>query len=97
MGVVQVATGGGAGAAGSRACGVARADQVLELAAGVVADLSVGMVAGTAGNRDQRDVGDVGQAGRVAAMSTTVRGVGPVGVHDQGPAPQAPADAYRPA
>src|SRR6202044_3167995 len=53
-GVVQVAADRGAAAAGRGAGGVAGADQVLEGAAGVVADLAVGVVARTAGDGGQR-------------------------------------------
>ena len=59
-GVVQVASGCGAAAAGRGARGVAGADQVLEGAAGVVADLAVGVVAGTAGDGGQRGGEDPG-------------------------------------
>jgi hypothetical protein len=57
--VVQVAAGGGPGAARRGAPTVTGPDQVLESAAGVIAGLGAGVVAGAAGDRDQRDVRDV--------------------------------------
>ena len=62
-GVVQVAAGRGAAAAGRGAGGAASADQVDQGARGVVADLAVGVVAGTPGDRGQRGGQDARRAG----------------------------------
>src|SRR5271154_838936 len=56
----------------SRSQGAAGADQVLEFAAGPVARLGVGVVAGTAGDRDQADA----QAAQVILRSGAGRRVG---------------------
>src|SRR5579859_5225222 len=53
-GVVQVAAHGGPAAPGRGAARVTGPDQVGELAAGVVAHLAAGVVAGTPGDRSQR-------------------------------------------
>ena len=76
--MVQVAAGGGAAAAGRGAGGVAGADQVLEGAAGVVADLAVGVVAGTAGDGGQRGGEDSRWPGarRSGARGSGARGAG---------------------
>jgi hypothetical protein len=53
LSVIQVAAGGGLAAARGGAPGVAGGDQVLEGAAGPVAVLGLGMVAGAADDRVQ--------------------------------------------
>jgi hypothetical protein len=55
QGVVQVAAGGGAGAAGCGAAGATGPDEVLELAAGPVPGFGVAVVAAAAGDRCQPD------------------------------------------
>jgi hypothetical protein len=54
-GVVQVAAGGGAAAAGRGAPGAAGPDQVLELAAGPVPGFGLPVVAAATGDRSQMD------------------------------------------
>src|SRR5580704_5626680 len=65
-GVVQVAAGGGTAAARGGAGGVAGADQVLEFAAGPVAGLGAGVVAGPRGERGGEDAPRPGGGRRVA-------------------------------
>jgi hypothetical protein len=87
--MVQVTAGRGAAATRRRASGVAGPDQVLEGAAGVVADLCVRVVAGTAGDRDHANVEGTGGPGAGREMPTreaAVGGGGAVGVH-RGEAP----------
>src|ERR1700691_3949785 len=87
-GVVQVAAGGGPGAARRGAPVVACADQVGELAAGMVSDLAVGVVARTAGDGGQRcgdgdrrsGAGRTGAGWGVAAPQAGVGGGGAVGI-----------------
>src|SRR5580704_3779004 len=70
-GVVQVAAGGGPAAARGGAGGVAGADQVLEFAAGPVAGLGAGVVAGTPGDGGERGGEDAPRPGggrRVAVV-----------------------------
>src|SRR5260370_37432373 len=62
-GVVQVAAGGGTAAARRGTRGVAGADQVSQGPGGVVADSSVGVVAGTPGDGGQRGGQEAGRPG----------------------------------
>jgi hypothetical protein len=78
--------GRGTGAARRSAPGVAGPDQVLESAAGVVASLGAGVVAGAAGQGNHADV-QAGRAGRgMPAGQAGMGGGGTVGVH-RGQAP----------
>ena len=78
VGVIQVASCRRPRAAGRGAGGAAGSDQVLESAAGVVADLRLSMVAGTAGDRDYLDAREA--RWWVAAAGAAMRGGSAVGV-----------------
>src|SRR5450755_3488415 len=77
-GVIQVAVGGGMPAAWRGARGVAGGDQVAEFAAGPVAPLGLGVIAGAADDGAEFQGAGVGGAGGVAAGGAGVRGGGPV-------------------
>ena len=92
--MVQVAAGRGPRAARCGAPAVASPDQVGQLAAGVVADLGMGVVAGAANDREQRG-SQAGQVGRgMSAGQTGVGGGGAVGVQ-RGNAPPGAGVASR--
>ncbi len=74
--MVQIATGGGPAAAGRGAGGVAGADQMGQLAAAVVADFGVGVVAGATGDGIMmrfRELGVRGRAGDAGRSGSRAR------------------------